>query len=141
VTLSGDRLLIGAPYFETPGGEGAAFLYTRGIDGRWSSRATLLAPEPSDAFGSYLDVSGNLAVVAAPNDFVAGRRSGSAFVFDLACFNCPPDLDADGTLTVFDFLLFFNLFDDGDATADFDGDGELTIFDFLAFQTAFEAGC
>ncbi|MFI4882067.1 MAG: GC-type dockerin domain-anchored protein, partial [Phycisphaerales bacterium JB064] len=47
----------------------------------------------------------------------------------------------DGALTIFDFLLFFNLFDDGDTQADFDGDGELTIFDFLAFQTAFDAGC
>ncbi len=54
---------------------------------------------------------------------------------------CPPDLDADGALTVFDFLAFLNLFDAGDLSADFDGDGELTAFDFLAFQTAFDAGC
>ncbi|OAB63776.1 hypothetical protein AY599_01265 [Leptolyngbya valderiana BDU 20041] len=53
----------------------------------------------------------------------------------------PPDLDADGSLTIFDFLVFANLFQDGDPQADFDGDGELTIFDFLAFQTAFDAGC
>jgi len=54
---------------------------------------------------------------------------------------CRPDLDADGELTIFDFLLFQNLFDAGDLTADFDGDGELTIFDFLAFQNQFDAGC
>ncbi|MEO1007178.1 MAG: GC-type dockerin domain-anchored protein [Planctomycetota bacterium] len=54
---------------------------------------------------------------------------------------CPADLDGDGTLTVFDFLAFQNLFDAGDPAADFDGDGELTIFDFLAFQNAFDAGC
>ena len=51
------------------------------------------------------------------------------------------DLDADGALTIFDFLEFQNLFDAGDPLADFDGDGEFTIFDFLAFQNAFDAGC
>jgi hypothetical protein len=54
---------------------------------------------------------------------------------------CLADLDGDGALTIFDFLLFQNLFDAGDPLADFDGDGSLTIFDFLAFQNAFDAGC
>jgi hypothetical protein len=54
---------------------------------------------------------------------------------------CVADLDADGELTIFDFLAFQNLFDAGDPTADFDGDGTLTLFDFLAFQNAFDAGC
>jgi len=57
------------------------------------------------------------------------------------CDACPADLDADGELTIFDFLMFQNLFDLMDPAADFDGDGELTIFDFLAFQNAFDAGC
>jgi len=54
---------------------------------------------------------------------------------------CPADLDADGELTIFDFLAFGNLFDLMDPAADFDGDGEFTIFDFLAFQNAFDLGC
>lgn len=54
---------------------------------------------------------------------------------------CQPDLDGDGTLSIFDFLAFQNLFDSGNPLADFDGDGALTIFDFLAFQNAFDAGC
>ncbi|UYV11535.1 MAG: right-handed parallel beta-helix repeat-containing protein [Phycisphaera sp.] len=54
---------------------------------------------------------------------------------------CPADLDGDGSLTIFDFLAFQNLFDLMDPAADFDGDGEFTIFDFLAFQNAFDAGC
>jgi hypothetical protein len=54
---------------------------------------------------------------------------------------CPADLDADGELTIFDFLAFQNLFDAMDPIADFDGDGAFTIFDFLAFQNAFDAGC
>ncbi|MFI4883239.1 MAG: GC-type dockerin domain-anchored protein, partial [Phycisphaerales bacterium JB064] len=54
---------------------------------------------------------------------------------------CRADLDGDGSLTIFDFLTFQNLFDAGDLTADFDGDGSLTIFDFLSFQNEFDAGC
>jgi hypothetical protein len=54
---------------------------------------------------------------------------------------CRADLDGDGQLTIFDFLMFQNLFDAGDLAADFDGDGRLTIFDFLAFQNEFDAGC
>ncbi|MFG0285815.1 MAG: GC-type dockerin domain-anchored protein [Phycisphaerales bacterium JB039] len=54
---------------------------------------------------------------------------------------CEADLDADGTLTVFDFLAFQNAFAAGDLLADFDLDLELTIFDFLAFQNAFAGGC
>ncbi|UYV11300.1 MAG: hypothetical protein NCW75_08280 [Phycisphaera sp.] len=54
---------------------------------------------------------------------------------------CRADLDGDGSLTIFDFLQFQNLFDAGDLTADFDGDGALTIFDFLAFQNEFDLGC
>jgi hypothetical protein len=54
---------------------------------------------------------------------------------------CRADLDGDGSLTIFDFLSFQNLFDAGDPQADFDGDGSLTIFDFLSFQNEFDAGC
>ncbi len=55
--------------------------------------------------------------------------------------SCPPDLDGDGGLTVFDFLEFQNLFDAGDARADFFYDRRLDIFDFLAFFNQFENGC
>jgi hypothetical protein len=54
---------------------------------------------------------------------------------------CRADIDGDGSLTIFDFLGFQNLFDAGDIAADFDGDGSLTLFDFLAFQNEFDAGC
>ena len=54
---------------------------------------------------------------------------------------CAADLDADGELTIFDFLAFQNRFDAGSLETDFDGDGALTIFDFLAFQNAFDLGC
>ena len=54
---------------------------------------------------------------------------------------CRADIDGDGSLTIFDFLAFQNLFAAGDLRADFDGDGQFTIFDFLTFQNEFAAGC
>ncbi|MEQ8843608.1 MAG: GC-type dockerin domain-anchored protein [Phycisphaerales bacterium] len=83
--------------------------------------------------------SGAAAVVGV------GTNPGGASEAFLAVLDprpaCPPDYDGDGELTIFDFLMFFNLFQDGDLAADFDGDGVLTIFDFLAFQNAFQDGC
>ena len=60
---------------------------------------------------------------------------------DVGGSSCPADLDGDGSLTIFDFLEFQNLFAAMDPRADFDGDGAFTIFDFLEFQNAFAAGC
>ena len=54
---------------------------------------------------------------------------------------CAADRDADGELTIFDFLAFQNLFSAGDLRADLDQDGQLTIFDFLTYQNRFAAGC
>ena len=63
------------------------------------------------------------------------------FRVTLPSLACAIDFDEDGTLTIFDFLAFQNLFDDRDPRADVDGDGQFTLFDFLAFQTQFDAGC
>jgi hypothetical protein len=60
---------------------------------------------------------------------------------EMALAGCRADLDGDGALSFFDFLMFQNLFAGGDLAADFDGDGSLTFFDFLAFQNEFAAGC
>ena len=57
------------------------------------------------------------------------------------CMLCRADLDGDGALTFFDFLMFQNLFAAGDLRADFTGDGRLDFFDFLEFQNQFAAGC
>ncbi|MFI4916339.1 MAG: M14 family zinc carboxypeptidase [Phycisphaerales bacterium JB060] len=50
----------------------------------------------------------------------------------------PADLDRDGSLTIFDFLLFQSLWESGDPAADLDLDGAFTLFDFLAYQTLFD---
>ncbi|OAB62496.1 hypothetical protein AY599_28470 [Leptolyngbya valderiana BDU 20041] len=97
-------------------------------DDRWSSGEV------------YLDHRGPLSmeITVTASPFDAG---GAAYRLTFGEPPCRVDLDEDGQLTIFDFLMFQNLFDAGDPLADFDGDGELTIFDFLAFQNEFDQGC
>jgi hypothetical protein len=54
---------------------------------------------------------------------------------------CLPDCDADGTLTIDDFICFQTYFAMGNSYADCDADGTLTIDDFICFQTFFAIGC
>ena len=98
-------------------------------DDRWSSgEATLTARG---------DLTVEITVLASP---ITGG-GGAVWRLTVPEVSCRADLDMDGSLTIFDFLAFQNLFDAGDPVADFDGDGSLTIFDFLAFQNEFDAGC
>jgi DNA-binding beta-propeller fold protein YncE len=54
---------------------------------------------------------------------------------------CDADCDADGSLTIDDFICFQTLFAIGAGAADCDGDASLTIDDFICFQTLFAIGC
>lgn len=83
---------------------------------------------------------GNSLVVTGGFSF-AGFDEARNIAFWACGEGCRVDLDGDGSLTIFDFLAYQNLFDDGDPAADFDGDGVLTIFDFLVFQNEFDTGC
>ena len=85
----------------------------------------------------YWQPEGGGAAWNGPFTF-AGRRK---IEFHGPDDSCRADLDGDGSLTLFDFLMFQNLFAAGDPLADFDGDGSLTLFDFLEFQNAFAEGC
>ncbi|UYV14054.1 MAG: FG-GAP repeat protein [Phycisphaera sp.] len=143
VALEDDVIAVGAvsDHAGSGFGVGAAHLYRRSVAGPWAHAATVAVDISARDYGEAVDLGGGQLVVGCSESFFMGEEHGLADVYDLDCLLCAPDLDADGTLTIFDFLLFFNAFDDGSSEADFDGDGELTIFDFLAFQTAFDAGC
>ena len=126
-------------------GRNLVHTFRRDSEGQWEA-AEILRPQTTTFpgfFGFALALQGQNLLVGAhdESDTFSTPDYGAAYLFDLTCNSCPPDLDADGRLTVFDFLTLLNLFDAGDMQADFDGDGELTVFDFLAFQTAFDAGC
>ncbi|MEQ8317186.1 MAG: GC-type dockerin domain-anchored protein, partial [Phycisphaerales bacterium] len=136
LSLSDGRLLVGAP------GRSGAYVFQRDSDGRWFQSGRL--PESGSLggrAGASVVANGEHALVGAPDGASGGSITGVGYAYDFECLICEVDLDLDGALTIFDFLTFLNLFQDGDPLADFDGDGELTIFDFLAFQDAFTAGC
>lgn len=144
VSIHGDVLIATAGDQVTAVVPAALHLFRRGIDGQWRYVQQLVPNPPIYAsnYASSIVTDGRWALAGALDDSDGtSLRPGAAYQFDLACTGCRTDLDGDGTLTIFDFLTFLNLFQDGDPIADFDGDGELTIFDFLAFQTAFDAGC
>ena len=110
----------------------------------------LSGPQQIDAtFPAIPAVGGGYEVSFETRNDISGgagahtlRYAGAGpFQIELIGEDCRVDLDGDGSLSIFDFLAFQNLFDAGDLLADFDGDGQLTIFDFLAFQNEFDAGC
>jgi subtilisin family serine protease len=55
-----------------------------------------------------------------------------------ACF---ADFNADGSLSILDFVAFQTAFSAGDDAADCNDDGSLSVLDFVCFQQAFLAGC
>jgi len=141
IDLHGSLLIVGATGERVGAGFGAAYVFRRSSGGVWVQRERLTPATLSLEFGGAVTADDTWLIVGARDEPVGDRQPGAAHVFDLSCVLCLPDLDADGQLTIFDFLTFQNLFDAGDLTADLDGDGELTLFDFLAFQNAFDAGC
>ncbi|MEQ8876050.1 MAG: GC-type dockerin domain-anchored protein, partial [Phycisphaerales bacterium] len=136
MSLANGLLMVGAS------GRSGAYVFQRDSDGLWFQTGRL--PESGSLggrAGASVVANGEHALVGAPDGASGGSITGVGYAYDFECLTCEVDLDLDGALTIFDFLTFLNLFQDGDPLADFDGDGELTIFDFLAFQTAFGAGC
>ena len=87
VSLSVDTALIGAPgIYDSEGGPetpGAAYVFT-GNGGLWTEQQKLV-PSDSEAgntFGSAVALSGDKALVGAPDDTVGSNaRQGSAYVF------------------------------------------------------------
>ncbi len=145
VALDGDRLLTLAPQRESPYPLYPGAWVVFDFDGDAWRQALLRPGPPWGLHGSsiHIEVNDTTAFIGheqwTPQPDL--ERVGAVFAYDIACLSCEADLDADGTLTIFDYLTFANLFDTGSTEADLDGDGELTIFDFLAFQAAFDAGC
>lgn len=76
------------------------------------------------------------------NVYGAGRVDALAAVeAALDMVSCVGDFNADGKLSILDFLAFQDAFESGSANADVNGDGNLDILDFIAFQNAFQKGC
>jgi|GEM_PF-6620031 len=117
-------------------GDGVVLLEGPPVPGQLSYQASvMLGP------GVYfLESSGTLA---ASTEDIPGLDASAAHAIEFTfTAGCRADLDGDGALTLFDFLVFQDEFDIGRRLiADWDRDGELTVFDFLGYLNDFDAGC
>jgi len=83
VALSGDTAVIGAYGDDDRGSNsGSAYIFTRN-GSTWSQQAKLIADDGAtdDFFGFSVALSGDTAVIGAPNDDDRGSNSGSAYIF------------------------------------------------------------
>jgi len=83
VSLSGDTALIGAWYDDDNGADsGSAYVFTRSGT-TWTQQQKLLASDgaAADWFGNSVFLSGDTAIIAAPQDDDMGTNSGSAYIF------------------------------------------------------------
>ena len=80
VSVSGDTALISAPYDDDQGDRsGSVYVFERDATGSWSEQEKLTASDGAagDAFGFFVSVSGDTALIGAPDN----QGSGSAYVF------------------------------------------------------------
>jgi hypothetical protein len=110
VAISGNTALVGAPGKSTGpnSGQGAAYVYL--FNGSsWVQQAKLIASDgaANDALGQSVGISGNSAVVGAPNKSDASNPSrGAAYVFAPAAVAAAPALPR---LVVFGLAAFMAL--------------------------------
>jgi hypothetical protein len=84
VAIHGETVVAGAPYDNIGGNDaGSAYVFTRSGT-TWSQQQRLNAPDPqaTDWFGLVVDLSGDWAVMGAPNDDEGGSNTGSAYLFE-----------------------------------------------------------
>jgi hypothetical protein len=88
VAISGDTLVVGAPYDDDKGSNsGSAYIFTRNVAGSptasWTQRAKLLASDGAadDWFGWSVAIDGDTVVVGAYGDDDKGSNSGSVYIF------------------------------------------------------------
>jgi hypothetical protein len=85
VALSGDTMVIGAPYATADGhvGQGAVYVFTHS-GGVWTQQAELTSSDAAayDHFGYSVAISGNTVAVGAPTASLNGHfKQGEAYVF------------------------------------------------------------
>ena len=92
VSISGDYAIVGKPFDDHTGSNyGSAYIFYRNQAGpnKWGQVAKLVATTDggasdggtNDFFGSSVSISGDYAIVGAPNDDDNGSDSGSAYIY------------------------------------------------------------
>ncbi|HEX3044269.1 MAG TPA: cohesin domain-containing protein [Bacillota bacterium] len=86
VAISNNYAIAGAPNDDDNGTDsGSAYIFERDASGIWKQKQKLLATESgskvNDHFGYSVAISGDVAIVGAPDDDDKGDGSGSVYVF------------------------------------------------------------
>jgi len=84
VSISGDTAIIGASEDDDKSEDsGSAYVFVRAADGTWKQQAKLTPADGAaeDNFGESVFLSGDTAVIGAPDDDDKGKYSGSAYIF------------------------------------------------------------
>nr|VFK62466.1 MAG: FG-GAP repeat-containing protein [Candidatus Kentron sp. UNK]VFK70510.1 MAG: FG-GAP repeat-containing protein [Candidatus Kentron sp. UNK] len=87
VSVSGDRVLIGAHLHHTNGqiNAGAAYIFERGSNGSWTQKQKLDAGDnqPHNDFGVAVSIEGERALIGAAWHDVSGKANvGAAYIFE-----------------------------------------------------------
>ena len=85
VSISGDRVLVGA-YYNDDDGSSSGSAYVFGLEGdTWIETQELHASDAAsgDEFGRMVAIDGERAIITSHQDDDAGENSGSAYIFDL----------------------------------------------------------
>ena len=81
IRFDGARAIVGAFGNESSGSAtGSAYIYELDAS-TWVQTANLFPPDAAEAFGASVDLTGNLAIVGAPNTDAPGGEAGAAYVF------------------------------------------------------------
>ena len=84
VAVSGDYAIIGAPLNDDVGtSTGSAYIFRRTDINTWDAGVKILASDKGagDKFGDSVSISGDYAIIGAPQNNDNGTYSGSAYVF------------------------------------------------------------
>ncbi len=141
VSLDGNTAIVGRP-ISSDHDTGAAYVFTRtGAD--WIPQAKLQSSDGAmgDVFGYSVSISGDTAIMGVPGDDDIGDHSGSAYIFNLGCKECPGDFNGDGIVDRQDFLDFLSAWWAGNPLADWNNDGTVNTQDFIAYLGDWAAGC
>ncbi|NKI34739.1 hypothetical protein HFP89_06130 [Wenzhouxiangella sp. XN79A] len=144
--LHGERVLIGAPFFDAL--RGVAYLFERRAPGDWQRVATFSVADAGEQFGRSVALDGEDIVIGAPAADINGPDSGAIYRFVVAAGgwvqvskSAPPDnvaddrLGSEGGLDIDARTVFIGAAEDSDY---FERSGTVYLFDFLLFADGFE---
>ena len=107
VDISGNDIIVGSDNADSLAtNEGAAYIFNRDFEGRWTEVIKLAASDAAanDKFGRSVSISTPLAVVGAWNENFLGTQSGSAYLYQKSSAGTWSELDVirDGAGNAFD---------------------------------------